>query len=174
MTIISVSRNKIIEAIRHEPVESLKGGAWVDERRGSKVKDKNCSVCAVGAVMRKVLDPKQSVVKIRKAAMEALGNGEPTGDHYSEIEEGRYMAALSCFFEESFEENMRKMTEELQEHFNDTYLRDPVDHFRKMYNKAVNQTRKDTIDFVKTNFPKEIKIDIDGAKPAKDVKVCST
>jgi len=67
---IEVTKYRIKKAIKTEPL--LKAGHWVNwvgDRESTTVGDKkNCSVCAVGAVLREVLDDEQKSYMIDSAA----------------------------------------------------------------------------------------------------------
>lgn len=158
MTTVSISRKKICEAIAKEPTTTLQGGSWAASdgkaRYHSSVRTRNCKVCAVGAVMRNAcLAPTQVWGNIQAAADASTGNGDPRGDALHEAKKGRYMAALSSFFEGEFED--RRII----------FLRG------RERMAAVKQLKTDCIRFVEKNFPSKLEIDIDGAKPAKDIKV---
>lgn len=188
MTIISITKNRIMKAIKEEPM--LNPGMWatltdefserfeeefdkkypnadwqkmqrlLDKKEKSiKVKSKDCAVCAVGSVMRNCIDPNQSWQMIEKASRKSLEGvdtfcpledefGLYTSPEEGLVKEGRYMQALSDFFEQTWAEN----------HEN---------------NRVVSITKRKTIAFVKKHFPYKIKIDINGATPAKDVSVVS-
>jgi hypothetical protein len=161
MTIVSVSRKKICDAIAKEPTTRLNAGSWVDEGgdvRHHEVRSRDCTVCAVGAVMRNaLLHPRQEAFNIENAAQASIlsaSNIGLHGDPMAEIRKGRYMAALSSFFEGQFVE------------------RDiPYVHNTRARMKAVKQLKADCIKFVRDNFPAQLEINIDGARPAEDVKV---
>lgn len=127
---------------------------------------KDCVVCAVGSVFREILDKDQPLSFIG-AAVESELSKESERDavgstsYYSlkELEEQaiahvtnkNYMVALSHYFESLC--NMReRWNEDLSRH--------------QMY-----RIRLKVVDFVRKHFPNKIVLDIDGAKPAKDVKV---
>lgn len=153
MTTIEVSKKDIIKALETEP--KLFSGAWALTKRRSdaglariKVAD-DCRVCAVGAVMRSVLAPTQPAKAIVRAALAATDGAQAlTYADYAKVElrAGRPMAALSCVFE--FAE-----------------LR------RGWFDKEGEAGRAAATAFVKEHFPKRIRIDIDGARPRKGVKV---
>lgn len=159
MTTVEISRKKIIQAILKEPVDTLKGGYWVTEdKQGVKqlVKNKTCAVCAVGAVMRNVvLNKYQNIECINDAAQKAASSSD---------ESGKWMLKLSDFFENHYWNNRSNFE-------NDWSL--SLNKRRKLLRAATEKTRKETIKFVKENFPEKILININGSKPAADVKVVS-
>lgn len=159
MTTVRISRNQIIKAIKKEPLKTLRPGNFVLlHGRNEKVKNKTCSVCAVGAVMRNaLLAPTQSAKFIERAA--DSNNGAICGDPQSELYDENYMAALSSFFE-LHADNIRRARED-----------ERIDH--ELTLKETKQLRAETLRFVKDCFPKHVDVDIDGAKPAKDAKVVS-
>lgn len=196
MSIVNVTKNRIIKAIRNEP--ALAAGSWAtissaafkkmtakdhkfeDRSRYSQdvlenmprnLKTKDCAVCAVGAVMREILDPKQSLNNISWAAEASVQDSNYTvasfgSDFYNldELEEtalqilqdGVAMNALSYLFEGL-----------------DSYYKEglKLEHNVPLSGRYIGIIRKRVIKFIDKNFPKTIQIDIDGAKPAKDVKV---
>jgi hypothetical protein len=161
MTIVSVSRKKICAAIAKEPTTTLVPQHWVAGRKYTdQVKSRDCYVCAVGAVMRNaLLHPKQPALSIGDAASAAVsaegGSCDAGADAVEEAENGSYMSALSAFFETEAEyrgiNQMGSRTRKRKE--------------------AMKKLKKDCIKFVKKNFPSKLEIDIDGARPAKDVKI---
>lgn len=160
MTVVSVSRKKICDAIALEPTTTLNAGTWVHgETVETPMRSRECTVCAVGAVMRRaLLHPNQSAHAIEDAAQAAVGNGlcGAYGNPTEEIKKGLYMSALSAFFEGEFAD------------------RNLYDVEGRTRTAAMNKLKKDCIKFVQKNFPAKVEIDIDGARPAKDVKVISS
>lgn len=160
MTIVSISRKKICDAIEKEPTTTLAGGQWIDTRSDKdKVKTKACSVCAVGAVMRNaLLDRNQDAEAVHDASVAATEGANPISfNPYDQAKVGYYMSSLSSFFEARY--SGRAIYD--------------LKVGTKKHRKEIKALKKDCIDFVKANFPAKIEIDIDGAKPAKDVKVVS-
>lgn len=157
MTIVSISRKKICEAIEKEPTTTLAAGEWIQFESEGKVKSKHCSVCAVGAVMRNaLLDRNQDAEAVHDASLAATKFGNPISlNPEHQAEQGHYMSSLSSFFEREYSER-------------DIWMFDPG---TKKHREEMKKVKKDCIAFVKKNFPAKIEIDIDGAKPAKDVKV---
>jgi hypothetical protein len=198
MTVIRISRKKICDAIEKEPTKTLSPGAWVKDADGEaldgnavnfatriydwdvgmenpelapKLNSKDCSVCAVGAVMRSVLDPEQAVNAIASASMTSLGVGRADAGLNMAIiqaKEGKYMAALSCFFEAH--PNHHEIENIPYRVAKGLIKKNTAERKRR---KLVKEVKKDCIKFIKKNFPGYIEIDIDGAKPAKDVVVRS-
>lgn len=160
MTVVSVSRKKICDAIAKEPTTRLEDGNWYDADSDSGLTD--CSVCAVGAVMRNAcLDRRQPAHAIADAAWAATASSRHVAAHSIETPESLvadrfYMNALSVFFEKGY---------------NDLEIWGLQGRSRML---AVKALKAECIDFIKKNFPPKIEIDIDGALPAKDVKVVKT
>lgn len=167
MTIVKISKAKIIEAIEKEPITRLEPGTWIDNEQGytvgSSKKEKNCSVCAVGAVMRNAcLNPKQDAYRVEAAASAAVGNINCTSNSSLALSHKNYMAALSAEFESGAGDLM--MPGSASKNHRD---------WQEVSTKEKRELKKQVISFVKKNFPKFVEIDINGAKPAKDVKVVS-
>lgn len=174
MTTIKVSRKKIIDAIKSEPLETLKAGSFVHFKGSggrAKVNNADCSVCAVGAVMRQVLDSKQPATKIDHASYAALkGHSAIDEDETECLNKGLYIAALSSFFEREYREYMLDVFSDATNEVEDgEYINGAT--LDKKIMTAKRKIRAETIQFVKKNFPEDIFIEIDGAKPAKDVQV---
>ena len=159
---IEITKKRIKTAILEEPY--FKAGSWVRDTRDRQVGDrKSCSVCAVGAVLRSVLDDKQPAEMIKKAAAKAAPRRfgiasimDKISRHKilkSQIRNEQYMNALSTYFESIWFEADRRTDEmEISRH-------------------QVYRIRKKLVKFVDKNFPRKIVVDIDGAKPAKGMKV---
>lgn len=185
MSSVVITRARIAKALLNEPV--LLPGTWVSmteefketcetdynsdgyylDQMPKDLKTKDCSVCAVGAVMREILDPHQKLSAISKASSAAtiygnfVGNGALTRyemrrarkEALDILNSGNPMSALSYLFES----------------LGDYYImKSPSGKLRLRDIKAI---RSAVVDFVEKNFPYKVTIDIDGAKPAKDVKV---
>lgn len=191
MAKVNVTKARIARAIAKEPV--LTPGAWASMVKDAKArldpddlytgfdetmlkklktKSKDCAVCAVGAVMRDILDPSQNACAIENASEQAVTG--PSGYlhefdiapviYTKEDRKGLYknaketvaagapMAALSMLFEglSSYYRQQRNS--------------------RELTTRDLAQIRRSVVAFVQTNFPYKVTIDIDGARPAKDVK----
>jgi len=163
MTIVSISRKKICDAIAKEPATRLAYGSWIGNYdEFTKVKSRDCTVCAVGAVMRNaLLDREQPAEAVDDAAIAAMkfekvrysqyANGDPD----KMAARGSYMGALSCFFEGEF------------------HLREIAWMNGSTRATALRKLKADCIKFVRKNFPATIQVNINGALPAEDVKVVS-
>lgn len=168
MTIVEISKAKIIKAIESEPLKTLKANSWIDIWRGNaanpRVDNKSCSVCAVGAVMRNALLSKgQRALAIEDAAIAAMGDDSANHDWERSLEKKNWMAALSAFFESA--------DSEIRNALDDVFLEFQSSYYDDMELIIARELRARTASFVKDNFPDKIQVDIDGAKPAKDVKV---
>jgi hypothetical protein len=179
MAIVRITKNRIMKAIKNEP--ALRPGSWIDimkvyEKSGNvqvggwefmnkvNAKDKECSVCAVGAIMRDILDPTSTARKLDSAAAQATSGSAIHFDSYEndlsrsaiikrakeDVFKGRYMNALSVLFEG---------------------LGELKGGWESLTPRDIAGLRRSAIAFVKKNFPHSVEIDIDGAKAAKDVKV---
>lgn len=163
MTIVSISRKKICDAIAKEPATRLARGNWVGvNSEDDKVKSKDCSVCAVGAVMRNALldreQPAESIddasiaaMKHEKVRFSQFANGNPD----RMVAQSKYMGALSAFFETEY------------------YIREIGWMSGSTRTRALRKLKADCIKFVRKNFPATVQVNINGALPAEDVKVVS-
>lgn len=151
MTTIEVTKGQIIKAIKEEPM--LRRGTWVSPvSQLSPVSDPTCSVCAVGAVLRAHLGQRQKAWRILDAAGAATAGAVSCMGDYTyarqELEQGRYMAALSCVFEEA----------EREAQYNNDI-------------EAGEAGRAAAITFVREHFPRRVRININGTRPRRGVKV---
>jgi len=90
----SISKKKIIEALKTEP---LAPGTWVRLEGDKTHNDPTCTVCAVGAVLRKA---KFRNFAITQNAHRQVGNCYFNGDDYkAALKERNYLGALSAYFE---------------------------------------------------------------------------
>lgn len=187
MTIVRITKNRVLKAIKNEPIKNLKAGSWMDllnstelftgnicELRNKSIKDDNCSVCAVGAVLRNILDPNCSAFDPSTAADSAVEVATPNWT-YGATKEGlkeealefihndKCMSALSIYFEGLC---CLKINADLNLNHMSTGAAK-----RAMTPKQLAPIRRSVLSFVEKNFPSHITIDIDGIKPAKDVKI---
>lgn len=172
MTTVEITKAKIIKSIQNEPV--LEPNGWVRFINAKTLagvaksikenpKTTACSACAVGGVLRNVLSPKTTYNRFQMVISACIDDivgvdcygsyGPPTRkeierDALEALNAGFPMNAMSIVFE-GFAQR----------------------HQDKGDRRAGNLARQPTINFVKKHFPAKIQIDIDGAKPAKDVKV---
>lgn len=155
MTQIRMTKAEIIRAIEKEPVTRLRAGSWYDGSYDRRV-SKTCSVCAVGAVMRSVVSPYergQAILEAAVAAVRGAGDVESSRGVYENLRDERWMAALSSFFESTWRATL------------------VGNDWKHLTPKQIEGVRTRAVAFVREYFPRSIVIDIDGAKPAKDVKV---
>lgn len=167
---IKLSKQQIIDAIRNEPM--LRSGSWFqwdfpdvdalcDESEVRLADVVVCGACAVGAVMRAVLDPLGKAVAVDNAASTSMGGryvrvtpssvASTEAEALDHIEKDRHMAALSVFFEGTW---VKEMGTE------GSFDMDTVD-----------VVKQKTIDFVEQYFPSAVVVDINGAEPATDIEV---
>lgn len=187
MTVVSVTKNRIIKAIMNEPVRNLRPGMWfMLDGRESLAESKNCVVCAIGACFRSILDPNQDVSNFQRAIDASLrtGNWKKAGvepgqllyrsdftwdwgctDDRKEIMKNakeladceRYISSISYLFESLCQSYVNRNSH--------------IPSTDEIPNSQMSNIRRSVAAFVRKNFPNRIQIDIDGAKPAKDVKV---
>lgn len=171
MTTIQITRKRVLKAISSEPLKLLKHGSFIwgsedefgNELNPSKI-GKDCPVCAVGAVMRSVLDPNQSEERLCKVANNSMKSycAEPEMDFEDKkqlaaevdyIAKKAPMAALSQMFEGLCHlAERRSKTGYISRH-------------------QMRRIRQNLIVWAKRSLPETMKINLNGAKPAKDVKV---
>lgn len=169
MTHVRLTPKFIKDALKKE-LAILQPGQWFDVQNNvytARVGDV-CQVCAVGAVMRHAIASNQTADYIQDAAVSAC-RGAPSTPIYGRFprtigqargcakrmaQRGQYMASLSYLFESM------------------GLVRSPNGEtwFRTSTRKQVLDQLYDLID----TFPPSIVVDIDGAKPARDVKVVRT
>jgi hypothetical protein len=159
VTTVRVTKEQIIAALRVEPL--LEAGSWADPRytRGPVEKCaipldevQHCYVCGVGAVLRRaVLDAHETVGALVRAAVAATdgwpvtpgGSESYLADAARAVESGFHMSAISLVFEGTYSEDW----------------------------SSIEDCRSAAIVFVEQHFPETVLIDIDGARPARDVQV---
>lgn len=167
MTIVQITRGRLVRAIMKEPLETLRPGAFIRPSGPDfgfcKARDKNCSVCGVGAVLRQVLASDQSasdldIAGYSSTAGEYMSTSARSGYNTAEwcLKSGRYMSALSCLFEGLSREYA------------------PGGNTDKITARTMRRVLVELVKFVEKEFPAKITIDINGAKPARDVRVVSS
>lgn len=149
MTMIVLTKGRIIRAIEKE--SKLKQGYWIASENVDGAEQKDCCVCAVGAVMRDALAKAATVRDIDLACSASVafsgddiyGKGIYDKDELAEakllLKRGSPMMAISHLFETT--------------------------------RGSVKYARSRVIRFIKSHFPAKITIDIHHAKPARDVRV---
>lgn len=190
-TIIKLTRRQVIKAVRNEPV--LMPEQWVSRQFEEGIYGRSiaetrnaCPVCAVGAVMRSALDPNQKVKMIHNAAVASVSNSEGRalcvhpGDEIrpfrkarllakaaKQAKDGHHMAALSLVFETLWSDarSRRKGCNKWAH---------PMTWRKSDFNRVSKRIRAQVIEFVKKHFPATIEVNIDGARPAKDIIVLRT
>jgi hypothetical protein len=179
MTTVRITKQHVLDAIRKEPL--LRSGSWVylrqlpDDDEPVRVNDPRCAVCAVGAVMRNVIDASAPYLRIddaAKAATDHAGRVTPAWDYdddykpvdpatttieqaLEEADEGEHMAALSTYFEGQV---ALAETELGRGAYDFTYADWDV-------------IRARVLAFVGEHFPDTLDVEIDGAPPAPGVEV---
>ena len=165
MNYVKVSKEQVIEAIK---TESLRSGNWIDYQfHPSKQKDVVCHVCAVGAVFRSCLSKKDeeenpyeicdfinSEVEKEKSDLDVFGN---------------------CWYS-STEECLLTAKKELKK--NKAYLRtlshvfESLCMMRNAHSRhQIYRIKKILIEFVEENFPKYIKVPVNGFEVKEGLKV---
>lgn len=98
------TRKEVLQAIRHEP---LAPGSWIEVVDWEKpLSNKNCTVCAVGGLLRRKGMPlKQITERAGKALVIETGwdrsrSVGAEGDYELALEEKNYLRALSIRFEQ--------------------------------------------------------------------------
>lgn len=187
MTVVQISKKRIIKSIMEEPLVNLEPGKWVDDVDvGSTIKAKDCPVCAVGAVMRNVLSEREELNAIWDAAEAAVGDTSGVLSISSPTIYGVYCETLrdGKYFQYVAPKNKSELFDLAKESVNSSPMAALSQVFEGLCELAMLRTnksdlsrhqkyriRKDVVEFVQKNFPRSIQIDINGAEPAKDVKV---
>jgi hypothetical protein len=175
---VEITKKRIIKAIETEP--ALVPGLWVTYEGAAPANvgnTANCSVCAVGAVMRSCMEPTQSANFIDSAAsaaievednLEAADTAELRSvQSFSETRKQIYARAKKQAENKLYMHSLSYVFEGLT----DLKGREEFRARRFISKAAMRSVRRSLVSFVKKNFPNKVVIDIDGAKPAKDVKV---
>ena len=109
----TLTRDEVIHAIRTEPL--LVAGYWVNPNGYAAnleaAIDRGCSFCAVGAVLRSVVDKNMSIERFGHEAYRVarfvdlvLGEFDKREDApHQALRKGNYMGALNFFFEQASE-----------------------------------------------------------------------
>lgn len=104
---VSMTKARVMRALKEQPEFShgnwcLPSDEYVWDPSRLRIKDDpNCQVCAVGAVLRHVLAPGTELSGVEDVALEATSDGDAVfGDPKAEAAAGRYLTALSCYFEQ--------------------------------------------------------------------------
>lgn len=170
---IRLTKAQIIRALENEPITRLRAGyGWFSSRLanfrprtvGTFGQTDDCYECAVGAVMRQVISPRLGLSRLNDAIGaatrgagvtpdEAFTTNEVLDQARAELDAGRAMGALSIAFEGLWSLDVEDVTDE----------RDEDD-------ARADRVRAEVVAFVKGHFPPSVVVDIDGAKPAQDVK----
>jgi hypothetical protein len=203
MTTVRITKQHVLDAIKKEPL--IRAGSWVglvvnDDKHdivvfkpesgqgydiaNTRITDPRCCVCAVGAVMRSVIDASANIESIHYAAMAAIESGdrvEPDFDEtYNEVGDtedleelrraetetiadqahheivcGEYMSALSVYFEGQATLRADALGKDRHDLTNDDF----------------EVVRAQVAAFVAEHFPETMEIEIDGAPPAPGVEV---
>jgi hypothetical protein len=158
--IIKLTKADVVKALEEE--KFLEAGSWIS-LASDKIHDRTfmlsqlptgCGVCAVGAVMRRVLSPDQPVRALWDAIETDTEGASVTpdtesSDYIGEAEhllaQGHYLAGLSVFFEGAWRDGEHQYTEA--------------------------EIRALMTDWVNENFPDAFEVDINGALPLPHIEV---
>ena len=165
MSYVKVSKEQVIEAIK---TESLRPGTWFDVNFNEvKQKDEVCHVCAVGAVFRSCLSKKN----------EEEDSYEMCDFNSSEVEREKSNLDPSgnCWYS-STEECLLTAKKELKK--NTAYLKTLSHVFESLCmmrdahsRHQIYRIKKILIEFIEENFPKHIKVPVNGFEVKEGLKV---
>lgn len=188
MTIIELSKQQVIEALRVEPVGSLKPGSWI-QPLGLESRDEDidhaswtrpalaaCGVCACGAVMRRAalaasVSARDAYRVLDRATSETYVTCTPINAEdviergASAINRDYPMNGLSIVFE-----GLSKIYGRALDGDPDVMILGS-DHRGADGDAIMERVRQETIAFVEEHFPDTIIVDINGAEPAVDAKI---
>ncbi len=163
---VRITKAMAIEAIRTEPL--LRSGSWAASIRETEAgatvgNEKDCKVCAVGAVLRDVLDPELELRAIHSLALNltrghaitdgGLTRGEVESSTRSLVKRGKIWNALSVLFEG-------------YSYLKRLYTDNPASGQPKVFLDS-EEIREAVCKFVEAEFPEdwEISMDPDIARP---------
>lgn len=189
MTVIEVSKKKILKALKTEP---LYPGSWIkfpgnNDLKKIKINSKNCTVCVVGAVLRNVLNENESVDQLTAVARKAtftstFADVAPTyATLYQDNEDDRKRKNRQIKLSTTLKNRAIQLIKEnhpvtaLSYYFEGLFLvheriGDSFDG-QRFDSQRIAIVRKSLISFVENHFPNKIQMDINGALPAEDVKI---
>lgn len=139
----TISKAKCIEAVKTEP---LRGGHWVQSFELRPDSQRNCSVCAVGAVLRKAGcdDYSMDEVASRLVVLALAYSHNAAREIRKALKEKRHLDALSMYFES---------------------LANPQDPGATLSpileGKNLSRIRSKLVKFIDKNFPKRIELPLD-------------
>ncbi len=168
MTTIVLTKEFIIKAIKEE--EHLRVGLFVASnsyRASIEVaeEDGDCYVCAVGAVLKRALDPHQKLMNIDRAATAATGGGDVVPIFVDDADYGyKPNAHLDVHDDESVFALVDKTLDKPMRAL--SLLYEGLSHYN---NKDV--AIKKVLHYIAEKFPDRMLVDINGAEPAEDVEV---
>lgn len=164
MSYVKVSKEQVIEAIK---TESLRSGNWIDyEFDPVKQEDVVCHVCAVGAVFRSCLSKNEEKNSyeicdfISSEVEKEKSDLDPSGNFwYSSTEECLLTAKKELKKNKAYLKTLSHVFESL------CMMRDV--HSRHQ----IYRIKKILIEFVEENFPKYIKVPVNGFEVKEGLKV---
>jgi hypothetical protein len=164
MSIIELTREFVADAIRTE--SHLKPGNWVSRNEWSDCfgaeSMAECTVCAVGSVMRHALSPTLHPSDIFYAA-EAAAVPDPDGEAVLPCG-GTMLAGMS-------RSDIFAQADEFVDVAPMTALSFVFESLDDIYDGNIDAIRKGTIEFVMNHFPDTIHVEINGYEAAADVRV---
>jgi hypothetical protein len=114
-----ITKAGVIEALKKEPLTT---GSFFKERDG--VIEAGCEVCAVGAVLRRFSFEKMTRSKggnLHKLGEQATQYSYMDYDPDALLEDGNYLGALSCFFEDAGRDRKRRSIEFVKKNFPNSF-----------------------------------------------------
>lgn len=145
---IFIAKAKIVEALQTEELSRLRAGAWIgmpDEgqpiRKFGKFKEGTCMVCAVGAVLRRVLPQSTTADALHGVASRITDRAIPRqSDHRKEAKhlalDGNVWSGLSVLFEGEMagrqtctESIRRRLIGFVKNYFPERLALDPTDYW---------------------------------------------
>lgn len=155
MTVVKLTREFVLDAIEKE--SRLRAGYWIDwfgESAGHDVNAEDCAVCAVGAVMRRALAKSAKATEVEFLCAEAAGTE-------TEVVSGLCLTGGT---------NMESAISTAKTFVNKLPMA-ALSHVFETASRLYPRTFRDvTLNFVREHFPPVILVDVQGSKPASDVK----
>jgi hypothetical protein len=148
---ITITKSQLIDILKNEPVHRLSSGFWFShdgyERYVPIAEAKECSRCAVGAVLAAVLDASTPVAQLVDTAVQydqqEYFAAQDMIDFAMEVGEAEPMRALSAYFE-----GRARQLAKAEQHS----MHSALSH------QAKETLRADTITFAENHLPETIEI----------------
>jgi len=156
MKSVRITKADLIEALRSEPINNFQAGKWASNDQGLSTRDladerESCKVCAVGAIVRKVISSNNSASAVcvisdsmtanAPIACVSMDRMESFRDHL--LADELYMNAISVMFESECHSLSSKSTNTvrkemqnvidrvisfIEERFPESFIWHPADH----------------------------------------------